>query len=437
MGVLTLVNPMPSRLVTISALVPMLMTAGAESVAAQQQNNARCRAVLLDREFITSNDSVADPCFVLANAIVTDLSAKAWLEQRDMQSSGSGSAAPAGTPAQAGAVPTIQPTPLASATLAAVAQDSGANVITAVSINPAMLFSSTTDPDEVARLSRLLDLTVFFPVDRLDSDGDGRLDYGGARIRVNLTASSQASALQRNVRQRLTAIVRNELLMANAVADVLRTAPDPQACAVDLTREEAAAADILATCGADVSRHVDDAAHAALRRAAAAAREEADARYVGLDLRFDSGDPSLGRIRNAAATALQGGVGFGRRFNPVAIGASAGIRGRLGVRYVTMRDTTLSDWQLDGGLALETARLMESQRLELSAGFEFRYSGNREASDILRTRYAEFRAGVVVPIAGSTGIAMSMSVPLMGDVSPVLSLSGNWQQLLAARIPRR
>ncbi len=157
--------------------------------------------------------------------------------------------------------------------------------------------------------------------------------------------------------------------------------------------------------------------------------------YLGLDIRFDVGDQSLGKIENAAATALQAGVGFGRRFNPTSTGASTGMRGRIAARYVSLRDTSLTDWQVDGGISIESARVIEAQRIELSLGIEFRYSGNRDAEEILRTRFAEARAGLFVPIAGTTGIGMSISAPLMGKISPTLSVSANWQQLLDAIRP--
>jgi hypothetical protein len=417
------------------ALLIVIAALAASPAEAQQPNQAHCRAYAVERRFMTQSQS-GDACFIVANAIVTDLSAKAWLEPRDVQSSGAGNAAPAGTPAQTSAVPTIQPTAFAAAALAAVAQDSGADVITSMSINPLMLFSSSNDPDVLARLSRVMDFTVFFPLDGFDQDDDGRLDYAGARARVNFTSAKQASALQRIVRQRLTRIVRNELTMANQVHAVLLAAPEPAACAQVLVKDDAATDDIVASCGEAVSTRVDDRDHIALRRAAAAAREEADARYLGLDLRLDVGDPSLGRVRKGAATALQGGVGFGRRFNPASAGATAGFRGRLGGRYVTLRDTALSDFQLDGGVAFEASRVVGVQRLELSAGIEFRYSGKEDDAEILRTRYAEFRAGINLPIAGSAGISMSASTPLTGEISPTLVFNGNWQQLLAALIGR-
>src|SRR6185369_6840517 len=157
---------------------------------------------------------------------------------RDVQSTVAGNAAPAGTPAQTSAVPTIQPTALASATVAAVTQDSGSNAITSVSLNPLMLFSSTTDPDEIARITRLLDITVFFPAGGPDDNKDGRLDYAGARIRVNLTATSQSDALCR-YQDQLVSIVRNELSAINNVNTVLLKAPNPDKCADQLRKTDA------------------------------------------------------------------------------------------------------------------------------------------------------------------------------------------------------
>lgn len=413
------------------------LLAGARTVSAQTPNDLRCTSALIERGIPAARISPANPCHDLAVAIQSDLSAKAWLEPRDVQSSGSGSAAPAGTPAQTSAVPTIQPVSFAAATLAAVAQDSGSGTIAAISLNPAMLVSGTTDPEVIARLSRLLDLTVFLPVAGLDADEDGRIDYGGARMRVNLTTAAQASRLQRRVRERFGAIVQNELAMVNTIAATLRAAPDAAACAVRLTEVEAATSDIEAACGARVSLQVDAAIYEQLREAALLAREEADARYLGLDLRVDVGDPGLGSARHAYGTALLAGVAFGRRFDPTAQQASTGVRGRLGVRHVSLRDTSLVDWQLDGGIGLELARLMADQRLEITAGVEFRYSGEEASAEVLRTRYAELRAGVSVPLGGGLSIGMALGTPLTGDISRTLSISGNWQQLLAAALRDR
>jgi hypothetical protein len=411
--------------------------------AGQRDNTSRCRAALIARR--VADSVIHDPCFDLAGLIVLEAGDQALLGRRagalpasgvaprDVQSTGGAIAAPSGSPAQSSAVPTVQPTPLASATVAAVAQDSGSSAITAVSINPAMLFSSTEDPAKAALLSRLLDVTVFFPVNDLDQNDDGRLDYGGIRVRVNLTAPAQTGGFERKFRD----LVQSELGLATQIEVALRSTADPAACADRLQEAGADLSAVEAACATRLVPQLDEAKYLELRHAAARAREEADAKYFGLDLRFDTGDPTLGKVRHAAGTAIVAGLGFGRRFSPSSTGATAGLRGRLGARYVNLRDTTLVDWQLDGGVGIEASRLIESQRLELSAGFEFRFSGNRTAAEILRTRYAEFRAGISVPLAGSASIAVSVSAPLMGEISPTLSVGGNWQQLLAAAVGRR
>jgi hypothetical protein len=315
--------------------------------------------------------------------------------------------------------------------MASVANDSGSAALTSVSINPAMLFSATDDPAEIARLSRLADVTVFFPVDGLDQNKDGRLDYGGIRVRLNLSAGAQAATLQDVARQATKQLV-GELSVVNAIRDVLAKAPDPGKCAAALTTAAATPTTITEACGTSIGLRIDDEGYALLRKAAAKARAEADARYFGLDLRFDTGDPTLGKVRNAAGTALVAGLAFGRRFDPASSGASSGIRGRIGVRHVALRDTAVVDWQMDGGLAWEAVRVSGEQRLEMNLGLEFRASGNRTAVRVLQTRYVELRAGIIVPIAGATNIAVSFSTPMLGDTSPTLAVSANWQQLLGA-----
>jgi hypothetical protein len=397
--------------------------------AQQTGNRERCSAALLARGFAPADVAGPEPCLALAQVIMEVATAKAWIDPHDLQPTAAGNAAPAGTGAQASAVPTVQPTPVAAAFIATVARDSGQDAITSISINPATLVTSTSDKETLARLGRLADVTVFFPVNGLDEDEDGRIDYAGVRARINFTASSQASELTASAR--LIDILRNELTLVNSLNEVLLDAPDPGACALHLTGEETAEGGAVAVCGAEPSLIVDEKAYAAFRRAAAAAREEADAKYIGLDLRLDYGDPSFGKVRNADGTALLAGLGFGRRFDASVTDATSGLRGRVGVRYVTLRDTALSDFQFDGGIAYQIGRVMQSQRLELSAGIEFRYSGTEENTEILRTRFAEFRAALQVPLANTSSVAVSLSAPLMGEIGPTLSVSGNWQHLLA------
>lgn len=407
------------------ALVLALVTTGSARANAQDAA-AGCRAALVSREVAANR--IIDPCHELAVLVVAERTERHWVLPRDVQSTSAGAAAPAGSPAQAGAVPTILPTSFAATTLAAVAHDSGTSTIAAISLNPVMFLSSSTNPEEIARLSRLLDVTLFVPVDGLDANEDGRIDYAGARLRINITAGGQS----RDLLQRLDTAIRNEMDLASLTEQVFLNSDDPGACADVLMAPDADPAAVKAQCGGPVNLRIDDASYAALRDAARTAREAADAKYLGLDLRLDTGDPSFGTADHPPGTSMLAGIGFGRRIAAGTGGASSGIRGRLGARYVSLRDTTLTDWQVDGGLAIEMSRLIDQQRLEMSIGLEFRMSGNRTSAEVLRTRYAEIRGGITVPIAGTTAVTLSLSAPIYGDVSPTLSVSGNWLQLLGA-----
>lgn len=420
----------------IWSLLGLLMLFPPPALSAQQADNReRCREELLARGFSVADIEGPEPCRSLATVIMEATTAQAWLDPSDLHPTAAGNAAPAGTGAQGSAVPTVQPTPVAAAMIAAVARDSGQDAMTSISINPATLTTSTGDKEALARLARLADITVVFPVSGLDEDEDGRIDYAGVRARINFTASSQASELLSRVNDRLTNILRNELTLVNSLNDVLLRAPNPRACARHLMGEETAERGAVAVCGVEPSLLVEGAQYQAFRNAAAAAREEADAKYIGLDLRFDYGDPSLGRVPNPFGTALLAGLGFGRQFNTSVTGATSGLRGRLGARYIDLPEAALSDFQWDGGIAYQIGRVMESQRLELSAGFEFRYSEAEESTDILGTRFAEFQLALQVPLANTSSLAVFISAPLMGDNSPTLSVSGNWQHLLSGLLP--
>lgn len=405
-----------------------------------QGRDATCHRVLVTLPNLAS-EPVEGACRQLAAAFMDKPIAALWrasdrpeveVAPRDIQSSSGGNAAPAGSPAQATAVPSIQPTAFASANLAAIAQDSGSNTIAAIAINPATIFSSTTDPAELARLSRLVDLTLFFPVDGADANDDGKLDYAGARLRLNLTAGSQAKPLGTRGAALIDSLTASSNDLIVRLEDLLQSTPTFDACLNVLDADAPSAAQVEVACGAPLVVTPDAAAYEEVHRLMGEARERADAQYLGLDLRVDTGDPTFGAVDNAAGTSVVAGIGYGKRLAPSLTATSGGVRGRFGVRYVSLRDTTLTDWQVDGGLALEFSRVMETQRLEFSAGVEFRYSGAEDAREILRTRYLEFRTGLVIPLAGSTGFSVAFSTPLIGEISPTLSLNLNWQQLLAA-----
>ena len=383
-------------------------------------------------------ESVA--CYTLAGAVVVSLTDSLYLvdidaavSPRDLQQTNSGDAATGGTVAQGEAVPTVQPMAIGGGSVAAVGSDAGANAITALTINPAIFFTTPGSREATAKWSRLTDVTVFFPVDGLDQDDDGSVDYFGVRLRVNMTGVAAGSKIMREARKALVGLLKGEEEQTAALAETFRGAPNLEACVAGLLSTTKDAGAIGRDCGAGVRVKIDEEKYRQFRRQLATVREEADAKYVGLDLRLDVGDPTLGVVPNASATRLTAGLAFGRQFvgqNPQA--ASAGIKGRLGMHYTDLHDLDETNFAIDGGLGFEARRAVEMQRsVILSGGFEFRFGGAEQFRSELQTDFLIFRASLAVPITDAAGLSVSVGAPLIGDdVSPSLSIKANWGLLL-------
>jgi hypothetical protein len=416
-------------MVIFRPLVLAALAGSAFTVPVQAQNSARCRVAATSREFPASRLVAGEECRQLAGIVVDSITNKFWVSPRDVEPSVPGSAAPAGSPAQGEAVPTIQPVALAATSLATVGTDAGSDAIAAITINPSTLFGRQGDPRAVAQAARFTDVTVFLPISGIDQNKDGRPDYLGVRVRLNLSAASQASALMKGFEAAVGRVMLDENARVIALTKTFEEAPDPQACAAALTSETG---DTRDACGVDVAMELEPRAYAEMRRLGARIREEADARYVGLDLRVDVGDPTLGAVPKAAGTALVAGLGFGRRFGAGGEGPSGGIKGRLGVRYVSLRDTSATDWQADGGLGFELMRPLGQQRIQMSAGVEFRFGRDRGADSLFQTRYLMVRGALSVPVSTIADLTVSFGTPLMGDVSPTLAVAFDWRLLLDA-----
>ncbi len=403
-----------------------------------------CGRVLLAR-FHTAAQS-NDPCFELAGAVVIEVTDALYrgvdldsaISPRDLQQTNSGDAVGGGSLAQDEAVPTVQPMAIGGGSVAAVGSDAGANAITALTLNPSIFFAPPGDREKTARLSRLADLTVLFPVDQLDRDHDGRVDYFGARLRMNVTGAGAGGRVMQKARDLFTGLLRKEAENATRLAQAFKSAPNLETCVAALLGPGADAGAITSACGEGARVQVDAAQYAQFQRQLAAAREEADAKYLGLDVRLDFGDPTLGAVANAAATALTGGLAFGRQFvAPDADAASLGLKGRLGVRYTDLRNVDETSFALDGGLGLHARRPLEDgSAVDLAGGFEFRYARARGLRSALQTDYLMFRASLAVPLAGGTRVAIALGAPLIGQaISPTLSISANWGLLLPRVAP--
>lgn len=421
-------------IVVAAALTPLL------SDALTAQRNEDACGLVLDSIAAATNATFqpSNRCFQLAGIVVIDLTDQFYgtvdvetvVSPRDIQPTTSGGAGPAGSPAQGDAVPTSQPLALAGGSVAAVGTDAGADAITSITINPAIFFTSPADIDAAAKYTRLTDLTVFFPVSGLDGDDDGDIDYFGIRWRVNMTGVARGNDILERAQEKLEDILRQEFQSIERIESLLAAADDPKACVEALLGRNDNADQ---PCdGAAIVASLDRSKYEEFRHTLAAIREEADSKFIGLDIRIDVGDPTLGAVPGAEGISLLGGIAFGKQFvgdDPAA--GSAGVKGRLGLRYVDLKNIDQTDFALDGGLAFEARRpLGDTQSARLSGGFEFRY-GDVGANDaLLQSDYLLFRAAVAVPVAGGTAVSISVAAPLIGDVSPTLSVNLDWGLLL-------
>jgi hypothetical protein len=238
----------------------------------------------------------------------------------------------------------------------------------------------------------------------------------------------------REARRIFGAIVAQDAQLVRRIRDAVEGSADPAACVGALSAGGRDAQSIRERCGTEIpfsvpAERYDDLA-GALRRA----REIADSRSLGLDLRLDAGDPTLGAVAGARGTYLFGGIAASRRF--VGSGeepSSAGFKGRLGVRFASLADTALTSFAVDGGIGFEARRVYQQQAIDLSAGLEFRWGGPDGREDRLQTDFLMLRASLNVPITDANSVSLNLGAPLVGDVTPVLSVAINWGLLLPTR----
>jgi hypothetical protein len=233
------------RPVRAAALAGLILLGLASEAAAQVSRTAEaadsaCTDVITAKEL----EGGGEGCLVLAAHMVDSLTQLLYAPApRDVQSDVTG-AATAGSLAQSEPVPGVQPLGVGGASVAAVGSDSGAKAIVALTVNPAIFFTSLDKTEEIARASRIADLTVLFPVDDLDRDKDGRVDYFGARLRLNFTGSKAGSAVLKKAGEELQRLVGEETDLAFAIEKLLASAPSVGNCYDALLAEETSKARI-------------------------------------------------------------------------------------------------------------------------------------------------------------------------------------------------
>ena len=415
---------MRSLSVTIGVLVGLASVAKAQERTAAQSDN-------LCAEVMKAKKLTGTTCRTLAVQIVDSVTRLLYRpEPRDLQNQNS-KAATGGSLAQAEAIPSAEPLAVGGASLAAVGADSGAKAIVALTLNPSVFLTSPRNTEQIARASRIADLTVLFPVDNLDRDKDGKVDYFGARLRLNFTGS-KTGGLVMKAGQAFLQTVQGEADFLNQLIAVFGAASHIAPCVDALLAQQRDEGEINQQCGSGALWKPDPAKYEAMRKAMAEARAEADSKYLGLDLRVDFGDPTLGAVKDASATAINAGLAWGRQLvGSDPMGASAGLKARLGLRYADLKDLRNTSFAFDGGIGFETRRpLDENQAAVISAGFEFRYGGEKAIEEALQTNYTVFRAALAIPIAGATGLSLAVGAPIDGPISPTLSVNFNWGLLL-------
>ena len=320
------------------------------------QSDSLCAAAAKARKIAASS------CRSLATAIVTRATERFYRpDPRDVQNPAPRPAT-GGSLAQSEAVPGVEPLAVGGASISAIGADSGARSIVAITINPAVFFVSPSDAEAMASASRIADLSLLLPVDDLDRDHDGRVDYIGARLRLNLTGAGSGKKVREAGRAFLRA-VQGEADMVNDVLAALQRARDLDGCVSALVSGRSSATLVTRRCDGAVDLEADALVYEEMRSRMAAAREEADSRYLGLDLRADLGDPTLSGLVPARTRSLTAGLAAGRRIlSSSAGGTSAGLKARAGLRYVGLPDSGPTSFAFDGGLGFE----LERHRLETS-----------------------------------------------------------------------
>lgn len=355
---------------------------------------------------------------------------------RDLQQKDASGAALSGTPAQGQATPGVLPAGVASGTIAAVGTRSGNQAIAAIGVNPVALFLADAASRNLARYSRFSDVTFFVPVSSLSStspstDSTVKPKYFGARIRLNFTGISSGDAIWNRSDDLARNFMRRQAANVSTVQQVLESAPNLDAC-VKALLAPAANMSLQGSCGRTIALTVDTAEAMEMRREVAAIVRKADSKYLGLDLRVDVGDPTLGELQNAGGTFLFAGLAAGRRMDMSV--STVGVRTRLGLRHAALDSAAQAAMSGEADVGVEFIRRIDEQELNLSVGVESRFGNSNLETTQFQTNYAKLRGTLQLPLGSSNSVAVNFGFPIYGtNVSPTLSVNLNLGLLMSGK----
>jgi hypothetical protein len=312
-----------------------------------------------------------------------------------------------GSDAQTDPVEAIQPITLAGGTLALSGTKSGTKGVGVITVNPLAL---AAPDDNVA--GRMLDLAVSAPFDFDQGTNEDRR-YLSVRLRANLTAPVSAADLQQKVKNWLEESGRR----ADALNKILAQAKSVRKCAEYVARTN--------QVSAEACDQALDATELAKARKAAydeieTARRAADRYYLGIDARFDTGDPTGPETIGDKGTHLLGGLAAGVRI-PQSKTWDWELRGRAAGDYFASRDdgdgsrpdpVYSFDWGAAFILSGHVAGRLK-QRLAFGVGVEGRHAASdREDALETPTDFANLNVMAVVPVASGGDFGLALSVPL-------------------------
>ncbi|HVY28807.1 MAG TPA: hypothetical protein VHB79_19760 [Polyangiaceae bacterium] len=324
-----------------------------------------------------------------------------------------------GSSAQLDPVESIQPITLAGGAFTLAGTRSGSKGVGTVSVNPLALALPTN-----VKAARLVDLSVSAPFDLSGSSGNDD-PYISTRLRLNIAGPFMASELQ----TAFDAWLKASGAYADKLQNVLLHAKDVKRCVEYIAQNHRAEA---SACEQNVASSDVRALREKAYSAMAKVRREADSFYLGIDGRFDTGDPTGPTVKGDFGNHVLGGIAGGGRI-PVGTLWDVELRGRVAGDVFKSREPVPGgnepvgsfDW---GAAVILSGRLKESakQRLAFGVGAEGRHAfSDSEAAKNSPTNYVLLNLMTVVPALSGGDIGLALGVPLY-DLQDVRGVTVNF-----------
>ena len=411
------------------------------------------------------NDVIADVVALKATKTkeVAKANAEAWQQEAaklmanlpsQLAPANDASTGPPGSLAQTDAVPASVPVAQSAVNAGIVSTQTGTRLISSLSLNPwGMLSTAVATRDEKARAqgtlaTRLFDVGLVLPMDMgNNARASGRLldsfDFIGARMRINLRPTWGENLYKRVAED--YAVLLGEFGQALQKAGTLHQRLEKVLAKYEKAHEVQKAAACLEAIDAEVAMDIVDKCEEVIPELMELSkllelfygrieshRNAFDAYYVGLDLRYDYGDPTFSNLADARGHYTHGNV-------------AVGYRGFFGNPYARRRWfwslRALGEWSLfkpgrpthslgyTGGA--EVGLLSGLKVYKLSVGVDGRHA--LRAAPRGDTNFVDLRVGLGFPLSDGSQLGVVVSVPLWGAHDGIsLGLAGNWNTLLGA-----